>query len=136
MQQVEQFSPSREFAALSVILTDHRGMEPVHEACFGRHATTDVVSLAYDPVPPEHKALTGEVVVNVQMAWEQRHRGSASLELALYIAHGCDHLGGADDDTPERRKGMLEREREWLESAAGRGLVEQLMDAPRKGTES
>jgi len=131
MQQVEEQFPERKFAALSVILTDHEGMVPVHEATFGWAGTTDVVSLAYDPVPPEKHERSGEIVVNVQQAWEERRRDSASGELALYIAHGCDHLAGADDDTEERRRAMRKREREWLRSAGAEGLLDDLVGEPR-----
>lgn len=134
MLQVEQHFPERKFAALSVILTDHQGMIPVHEAYFGCEETTDVVSLAYDPIPPEKNELSGEIVVNVQRAWEERRRGSASEELALYIAHGCDHLAGADDDTEVRRQAMRKREQGWLRSAAEEGLLGDLLNEPHRGT--
>jgi ssRNA-specific RNase YbeY (16S rRNA maturation enzyme) len=37
-----------------------------------------------------------------------------NAELALYIAHGFDHLSGADDDTPARRAAMRRTEMRWL----------------------
>jgi rRNA maturation RNase YbeY len=134
MRQVEQHFPERKFSAVSVILTDHQGMIPVHEATFGRAETTDVVSLTYDPVPPEDDELSGEIVVNVQRAWEERRRGSASRELALYIAHGCDHLAGAEDDTEAQRQEMRNRELDWLRSAEDEGLMDDLLGKPRGET--
>jgi rRNA maturation RNase YbeY len=129
MRQVEQRSPAPRWNSLSVILTDHQGMAPVHQACFGRPESTDVVSQAYQPVPPEQPGMAGEVVVNVEMAWEQRHRGGASRELALYLAHGCDHLGGGVDDSREERARMRRRELGWLRRAEALGYVDGLMPA-------
>jgi ssRNA-specific RNase YbeY (16S rRNA maturation enzyme) len=42
-----------------------------------------------------------------------QHDG-ADAELALYIAHGFDHLSGADDNTPARRAAMRRTEMRWL----------------------
>ena len=39
---------------------------------------------------------------------------SAGHELALYIAHGLDHLSGADDATYEGYRTMRRRELRWL----------------------
>ena len=42
-------------------------------------------------------------------------QNGADYELALYMAHGFDHLSGAEDDTPEKKKAMLDTESAWLE---------------------
>ncbi len=47
-------------------------------------------------------------------------------ELALYTAHGCLHLTGADDATPEEREVMRVQEEAWLEAATGEGLLDGL----------
>ena len=51
--------------------------------------------------------------------------GGPARELALYLAHGLDHLAGADDDVPARRRAMRRRETAWLDAdpAAWRGLA-------------
>ncbi len=108
---------------LTVTLADHRGMIPLNAACFGRNRTTDVISQAYAP-PPGSSGLQGEIVVNVERAGEEglRRRGF-DHELALYLAHGIDHLAGATDHTPTLRARMLRRETAWLEKAIQSGLL-------------
>jgi len=91
-------------------------MVPVHAAHFGDARTTDVVSCAYPPQPGVTEGAIGEVYVNVQRAMEEgalRPSGPAS-ELALYVAHGLDHLSGATDDTTARKRTMLAREKAWI----------------------
>lgn len=61
---------------------------------------------------------SAEVFVNVERAvllGESSKKWSASKELALYIAHGCDHLiTGEDDAQADERKRMRGRELRWL----------------------
>lgn len=102
-------------------------MIPVNRACFGKHRTTDVISLAYaddagGPVGP-----SAEIFVNVELAVRRAGRGPAGQkELALYLAHGLDHLAGATDRTPRQRRAMLRREGAWLRAAASEGLLNNL----------
>ena len=79
---------------------------------------TDVVSQAYAAVPGQAEA-TAELVLNAERArTEGLYRpGGPSRELALYLAHGLDHLAGHDDDTPARRQAMRRRETAWLDAA-------------------
>jgi len=69
------------------------------------------------PLPGDPVGMRGELLVHVERAWQvgSRRRGwSASRELALYIAHGCDHLNDAEDATPAGRQRMRRRELRWL----------------------
>jgi len=85
-----------------------------------------VVSQMYEGIPGVVGA-TGEMVVNAERAREEgaKRDGGTARELALYVAHGFDHLAGADDDTPARRRAMRRRETRWLAEREGlwRGLV-------------
>ncbi len=75
-----------------------------------------MVSCAYPPLPGVTDGWLGELHVNVQRAVEEgasRRRGVAG-ELALYVAHGLDHLSGARDDTDTLRRKMLRRENNWI----------------------
>jgi len=95
-------------------------------AHLGRPHSTDVLSFAYAPLPPL-TAWQGEVIVNLDRARAAgpRHRGIA-YELALYIAHGCQHLSGADDATPAQRRTMRRIETAWLREAEEDGLISSL----------
>ena len=128
MEQVERMDPSRRWSVLSVILVDDEGMIPIQRACFGKNEPTDVISQAYDPMPPDSDAYSGEVIVNVQRAYEVGHTTGCSRELALYLAHGCQHLTGMSDHTPILRAKMRRRENAWLRHADHQGLLTGLME--------
>jgi len=98
-----------------LLLTDDAGITQTNREFFGKDRPTDVISFRYDPIPGEENEATGDLIVNVECAVREgaAHDG-ADAELALYIAHGFDHLSGADDDTPTRRTAMRRTEMRWL----------------------
>lgn len=85
-------------------------MIPYNREFFGKDRPTDVISFRCDPVPGED-GVTGDLIVNVERAVQEGpdHSG-ADAELALYIAHGFNHLSGADDNTPGKRAAMRRTE--------------------------
>ena len=108
---------ARPWRELTVILTDDAGMVPLNLRIMRHTGSTDVITQRYEPLPGEPDGMIGEVLVNVERAWQvgSRRRGwSAARELALYIAHGCDHLNDEDDATPAGRQRMRRRELRWL----------------------
>jgi len=131
MRRVQALDTSMTWDELSLVLMDDRGIARVHEAHLGAHRATDVISYAYPPGPGETLGWTGEVIVNVEQAVREgpRHNGAAE-ELALYIAHGCHHLTGAEDRTPLLRARMRRIERRWLQKAADAGLLEPIVIQP------
>ena len=120
------FPTEAPFAELAVVLTDDAAMPAYKAGCFGVRVQTDVVSQSYAAVPGVCAA-TAELILNAERAKaEGRTRaGGPARELALYLAHGLDHLAGADDDTPARRRAMRRRETAWLAAApaAVRGIL-------------
>lgn len=100
---------------VTLVLTDDPGIAVVKQASFGVYEVTDVVTLCYAPSPVD-PGTEGEIFVNVQRAFSRpcRPGWSPGRELALYIAHGMDHLTGADDHIPAERRRMRERERRWI----------------------
>ena len=83
-----------------VHLVDDAASDVVHRAILGVAGTTDVVTQAYDSIPPEKDGLYGELFVNADQARRaapKRKGWSCAQELLLYVAHGMDHLSGADD---------------------------------------
>ncbi len=102
---------------LTIHLLDDAGIAPVNQAVLGHAGPTDVITQRYEPIPGEPGGLVGELFVNVEQALQaapRRAGWSADRELALYLAHGCDHLAGADDATPRTRARMRRRELAWL----------------------
>jgi len=105
------------WGGLSLLLTDDSGIRQINRRHLARDAETDVLCFRYGPLPGEGHRSTGEIVLNVERALREGRRRagwSASRELALYLAHGCDHLAGADDATPAARARMRRRELRWL----------------------
>jgi rRNA maturation RNase YbeY len=104
-----------EWGDISVVLTDDEGITQTNREFFGKNRPTDVISFRYDPVPGETDGVTGDLIVNVECALREgpAYEGP-DAELALYIAHGFNHLSGADDNTPQKRAAMRRTEKRWL----------------------
>ena len=107
------------WGAISVALVDDAGSQAVNAAHLGHDYPTDVISFTFEPVPGDAgSGLCGEIVVNAEQAARLGRRyGGARRELALYLAHGCDHLSGEDDATPAQRRRMRRRELRWVQEA-------------------
>lgn len=118
---------------VSLVIRDDSGMETVNRAFLNHDGPTDVISFAYDALPGEAAAAaSGEIMVNAAMALRLGRRfGGPGRELALYIAHGCDHLAGADDHTPAMRRRMRSRDLRWVRQAKAAGLLESLFSPDR-----
>ena len=128
MQHVKPPQPTLAWEGLSVVLTDDALIRRVNQEFLNHDEPTDVISFAYPALPGQEGEASGEIFVNVQQALRLGPRyGGPARELALYAAHGCDHLSGADDSTPIERRRMRDRECRWLRSpevdCLMRGLV-------------
>lgn len=107
----------RPFRAVEVTLQDDEGSAAAHEATMGVSGATDVITQGYDPLPGEAPGVYGELLVNAQRAVEaapRRPGWSPAREILLYIAHGMDHLSGADDRDESGYARMRRRELGWL----------------------
>ena len=120
------FRVGAEFRQIAVVLQDDAASAAVHEAVCGVAGATDVVTQRYDAMPGEEPGVYGELYVNCDRALSAapRRRGwSAAKELLLYVAHGMDHLSGADDLTPRGYAAMRRRELAWLRAAGAHFMV-------------
>jgi len=109
------------FREVAVILQDDASSAEVHLAVNGAEGPTDAVTQGYDPMPGEAPGVYGEVYVNCDRALQaapERAGWSPAKELLLYIAHGMDHLSGADDFSPRDYRAMRRRELSWLRALA------------------
>ena len=94
--------------------------DAMHRAIMGIAGATDVITQAYDAIPPEKPGLHGELFVNTDQALRvapKRRGWSSAKELLLYIAHGMDHLSGADDHSSADYARMRRRELAWIHEA-------------------
>ena len=118
MARAVKLDPAARWGEISLVLTDDDGIRPLKSHYFKRNEATDVISLRYDPLPGDGQKLTGELFVNVQrallVAEKARPGWNASRELALYLAHGCDHLMNSTDDDAAGYRQMRRRELTWL----------------------
>ena len=107
------------FRGVTVILQDDAFSAEVHEAINGAEGPTDVITQRYDAMPGEEEGVYGELYVNTDQALRvapKRRGWSPAKELLLYVAHGMDHLSGADDLKPRDYDKMRRRELNWLSS--------------------
>jgi len=112
----QQHTPGVVWQEVAIHLLDDAGIAPINEAIMHHTGATDVITQRYDSCPGEVDGLRGELFVNVERAFTipRRKNWTQEQELALYLAHGFDHLTGADDVTPPARALMRRRERAWL----------------------
>jgi len=75
------------------------------------------------PCPVATRGLAVRFISMWNGAGRGARRGNAADELALYLAHGCDHLSGANDRTLRERRRMRRRELLWLAQARRNGLM-------------
>jgi probable rRNA maturation factor len=124
--KLEAATAPRRWSEVCLVLVDDEGITQTNREYFGKNRPTDVISFRYDPVPGEGDTFSGDLMVNVDRAVQagSDHSG-IDYELALYIAHGFDHLTGADDDTAAKRKRMRATETAWLREAGD--LVDDLI---------
>jgi rRNA maturation RNase YbeY len=125
INQTRKVNPRKEWKEISVMLTDNNGICTVNRKHLSSSETTDVISFCYDPIPGDNNLYSAEIVVNIERAIENNSRWTASRELALYIAHGCNHLTGADDQSRADRMRMRRRELRWLKEADCEGILEE-----------
>lgn len=98
----------------------------INSVIMGHEGPTDVITQRYDSIPGEPQGLSGELYVNAKCALREgpkRPRWSAALELLLYVAHGIDHLSGADDATEAEYRAMRRRELSWISAARRKGIA-------------
>lgn len=116
------------FREVSIVLQDDTSSDEAHRAIMGVDGATDVITQGYDAMPGEAAGVYGELYVNCERALAaapKRAGWSPAKELLLYVAHGMDHLSGADDSEPSGFSRMRRRELAWLRdmsAAQGRGI--------------
>jgi rRNA maturation RNase YbeY len=138
--QAGQLQSACPWAEVSVVLTDDAGIASVNWTFLDHACATDVITFTFAPVPGGGAGTCGEIYLNVERALEEGARrggstalttggstalttGNAADELALYLAHGCDHLTGANDRTLRERRRMRRRELLWIRRARRDGLM-------------
>jgi len=95
---------------LSIAIVDDAQMVRLHNDYLSINAPTDV--LAFDLRDRPDAPVDGQVIVSVDTARRESASRDLALadELLLYVIHGCLHLCGYDDKTPEGASRMYAQE--------------------------
>ena len=126
------------YSDVSITFLGDRDISRIHEEALGIGGTTDVITLPYAPTPGI--PASAEIFINTALALsrglnrasldlvgdESRRTWSPSHELALYLAHGFDHLAGNDDQSSAGFTAMRKREIKWVEKAFSLGIAQTL----------
>lgn len=102
---------------VSVVLVRDVQSDEAHRLIMGVSGATDVITEVCQTIPPEQPGIYGELVVNTDCALRvapKRSGWSPAKELLLYVAHGCDHLSGAEDISSVEYARMRRRELRWV----------------------
>ena len=102
-------------AELNVVFIDNKGIKEMNRNFLGHNYATDVLSFAYHE-PSRENAITGEIIISVEMAAQRAQKRGYSIEgeITLYLVHGLLHLFGYDDKQKSDAKKMHQREGELL----------------------
>lgn len=140
MQKTAELTPHVKWSDISILLADNNLIAEINSSYLGKKRPTDVISFALEPMPARAQggeAMNAEIIVNAERAMETGPKFNGIVrELALYIAHGCDHLSGADDGTPADRKKMRARELQWIKEAESKGLLKELVKTFKPSTKT
>lgn len=102
---------------ISVAIVDDTRMHELNRQYLQHDYPTDVLSFVLEQDAAK-KSLDGEVIVSSDYAAREaaRYGWTADEELLLYVIHGCLHLIGHDDQTPEGQAAMRTAEAKHLAS--------------------
>jgi probable rRNA maturation factor len=106
---------SIERGEISIAIIDNVRMHELNRQYLQHDYPTDVLSfvLEYDETA---KSIDGEIIASADYAAREapRYGWTADDELLLYVIHGCLHLIGHDDHTPEGQSAMRAEESKYL----------------------
>jgi len=135
MKRAHYLDKTLSWSTLAVSVADDARISAANSAMLGHDRPTDVIAVRYSTFPGDTEGPAGEIMINAERAVEQARRigWSPDRELALYLAHGCDHLHGQDDSTRPHQTRMRRRELRWLRDADASGLITPIVRLrPRK----
>jgi probable rRNA maturation factor len=109
-------------AELTVVIGDNRWIQALNRKYRRKNDPTDVLAFPQGVSPGGGALLLGDVAISAQTAVRQaaEMRHSLHRELALLLAHGILHLTGWEDETPAKRRRMLQRGEEVTMAALAR----------------
>lgn len=102
-------------AEISIAIVTDARMRELNRQYLQHDYPTDVLSFVLDH-DEESKSLDGEIIASSEYAAREavRYGWTTDDELLLYVIHGCLHLIGHDDTTPEGKQAMRQAEAKLL----------------------
>lgn len=100
---------------LGVVLVDGETIRQYNRDFLKHDYPTDVISFPIETRLEEHH-LEGEILACTEIARQRAEEfgWTPHEEILLYVVHGILHLLGFDDTTPESRRMMRQKEKEYL----------------------
>lgn len=134
MRKAACLIPERQWEEISLVICDNRLMTSVNREFMNDETPTDVLSFCLPPLPGSGDPYSGEILVNAEIALRLKkgQQKDALKELALYIAHGCDHLMDQEDSEPAERRRMRSRELRWLKEADRIGILKRFISKKKE----
>ncbi len=101
-------------AKVAIAFVDNAHIHRLNKQFLNHDEPTDV--LTFPSSPPGAKKLEGDIAIGMEIAREYAaDRGhDVTLELLLYVVHGCLHLCGYTDTDDESAAEMRVKERQYL----------------------
>lgn len=102
-------------AEISIAIVTDARMHELNRQYLQHDYPTDVLSFVLDH-DAEAKSLDGQIIASSDFAAREApgFGWTTDDELLLYVIHGCLHLVGHDDTTPEGKRAMQVAERGYL----------------------
>jgi probable rRNA maturation factor len=102
-------------AEISIAIVTDARMQELNRTYLQHNYPTDVLSFLLEHNPQE-KSLEGQIIASSDYAAREapRYKWTTDDELLLYIIHGCLHLVGHDDTTPDAKQTMRAAEATYL----------------------
>ena len=100
-------------ATISIILTTDKKLLQLKNQYFQEDVLTDVITFNLEE---DGDSIDGEIYISLNRVLEnaKEFKQDTGRELKRVIIHGCLHLLGYDDQTPEGKKTMTRMEDQYL----------------------
>ena len=103
----------QETASISIILTHDKKLLQLKKQYFQQDVLTDIITFNLEEVG---NPIEGEIYISLNQVIEnaKKFKQDIGIELKRVIIHGCLHLLGYDDQTPEEKQQMTRLEDHYL----------------------
>ncbi len=103
------------FSILEVVYVNENEIAEINQEYLDRDYVTDIISFRYDE-DSDYKDIEGTLFCCAQRIYEQalEYNLDSDMEFKRILVHGLLHLCGYEDDSPETKEEMTQREDFYL----------------------